>query len=179
MTSAVIIRANLPPGLERLRLTHVSDAGDGVPPHLTLLYPFLPRDGLDTSVGREIASVAARHPAFDYAMTGAGRWPDTLYVAVEPAEPFIRLQADLAASFPAYPIYGTARDFQFTPHITVAEGPAVADAATAGDPAWDALPFPARAESLDVIATAGATWDLVWRVPLGRSDGTAVATIRP
>ena len=43
----------------------------------------------------------------------------------------------------------------------------MADAATADDPAWAALPFPARADLLDVIATAGATWELVWRVPLG------------
>jgi hypothetical protein len=53
------------------------------------------------------------------------------------------------------------------------------DAATEGDPAWAALPLPARAEWLDVIASDGAKWDLVWRIPLGRSDRPAVATIRP
>jgi hypothetical protein len=37
----------------------------------------------------------------------------------------------------------------------------------------------ARVGWLDVIATDGAKWDLVWRVPLGRSPGTAAATIPP
>ena len=179
MTSAIIVRADLPPGLEHLRQTHVSDAADGVPAHVTLLYPFVRWDELDPPTCRKIASVAARHAPFDYTMTGAARWPDTIYVAVEPAEPFIRLQADLATTFPDYPIYGEGRDFEFTPHITVAEGQAVDDDETVADPAWAALPLPARAAWLDVIATDGAKWDLVWRVPLGPSDGTAIATIRP
>lgn len=179
MTSAVIIRAHLPPGLEHLRQTHVPDAGGGVPAHVTLLYPFVRWEELDPSIGRRIESVAAEHAPFDYTLTGPARWPDTIYVAVEPVDPFVRLQADLAAMFPDYPIYGAASDFGFTPHITVAEGRAVNDPATMRDQGWSALPLTARAAWLDVIATDGGTWDLVWRVPLGRSDGTAIATIRP
>ncbi len=150
-----------------------------MPAHVTLLYPFVDWEELDPSVGRRIASVAARHAAFDYTMTGPQRWPDTIYVAVEPADPFVRLQADLAATFPDYPIYGEAGDFEFTPHITVAEGPSVDDPETVGDAGWAALPVVARAAWLDVIATDGRGWDLIWRVRLGRSDRTAIATIRP
>jgi 2'-5' RNA ligase len=150
-----------------------------VPAHVTLLYPFVGWQELDPSIGRKIASVAARHAAFDYTMTGPERWPDTVYVAVEPVEPFIRLQADLAASFPEYPIYGEGSAFEFSPHITVAEGRSVDDAMTMHEAAWAALPLSARAEWLEVIATNGAKWDLVLRVPLGRSDRTAIATIRP
>jgi 2'-5' RNA ligase len=100
-------------------------------------------------------------------MTGPARWPDTIYVAVEPIEPFVRLQADLAAAFPDYPIYGEGSDFEFTPHITVAEGQAVEQEDSLRCEAWAALPMPARAAWLDVIATDGARWDLVWRMPLG------------
>jgi len=150
-----------------------------VPAHVTLLYPFVGWEELDPPIGRKIASVAARHAAFDYTMTGPERWPDTVYVAVEPIEPFVRLQADLAATFPEYPIYGEESDFEFSPHITVAEGRAIDDPNTMRDAAWAALPLGARAAWLDVIATDGGTWDLVWRVPLGRSDRTAIATIRP
>lgn len=150
-----------------------------MPAHVTLLYPFVPWDELDPSIGRKIASVAARHTAFDYTMTGPERWPDTIYVAVEPVEPFVRLQADLAATFPEYPVYGQGSDFEFSPHITVAEGRAVDDELTMHDAAWAALPLVARAAWLDVVATDGGKWDRIWRVPLGRSDRTAVATIRP
>jgi 2'-5' RNA ligase len=134
---------------------------------VTLLYPFVGPAGLDASIRRKIASVAARHPPFDFTMTGPARWPDTIYVAVEPIEPFVRLQADFAAAFPEYPIYGEGSGFEFTPHITVADGQAVKGEDSMRSVAWAALPMPARAAWLDVIATDGAKWDLVWRMPLG------------
>jgi 2'-5' RNA ligase len=134
---------------------------------VTLLYPFVGRDGLDASIRRKIEAVAARHPPFDFAMTGPARWPDTIYVAVEPIEPFVRLQEDLAAAFPEYPIYGQGWDFEFTPHITVAEGHPVDHEHTMRTEAWAALPMPARAAWLEVIASDGAQWDLVWQTPLG------------
>ena len=143
------------------------DAADGVPAHVTLLYPFVGRNGLDASIRRKIASVAVRHAPFDYTMTGPERWPDTIYAAVEPAEPFVHLQADLAAAFPEYPIYGEGSDFKFTPHITVADGQAAERDDSQHDPGWAALPMLGRAAWLDVIATDGTKWDLVWRVPLG------------
>ena len=134
---------------------------------MTLLYPFVGRDWLDASIRRKIASVAARHAPFDFTMTGPARWPDTIYVAVEPIEPFVRLQGDLAAAFPEYPIYGEGSGFEFTPHITVADGRAVEREDSMRSEAWAALPLPARAAGLDVIATDGEKWDLVWRIPLG------------
>ena len=106
--------------VSNLRQMSVPDAVDGVPAHVTLLYPFVGRDGLDALIRGKIESVAARHAPFDFTMTGPAQWPDTIYVAVEPIEPFVRLQADLAAAFPDYPIYGEGSDFEFTPHITVA-----------------------------------------------------------
>ena len=179
MTSAIIIRAHLPTRLENLRRTAVPDAADGVPAHVTLMYPFVAWDELDPSIGRKIVSVAARHAAFDYTLTGPGRWPATIYVAVEPVEPFVRLQADFAAAFSEYPIYGEGSDFQFTPHITVAEGRAVDQADHIRGDAWAALPLRARAAWLDVIACDGGPWDLIWRVPLRGSDRSTAATIRP
>jgi 2'-5' RNA ligase len=151
----------------------VAAAAQGVPAHVTLLYPFVlypfvGRSELDASIRRKIASVAARHAPFDYKLTGPERWPDTIYVAVEPIEPFVRLQADLAGAFPDYPIYGEGNDLEYTPHITVAEGRAVEREPTVRNAAWSALPMTARAAWIDVIATSGAKWDLVWRMPLGR-----------
>jgi 2'-5' RNA ligase len=134
---------------------------------VTLLYPFVGPAGLDELIRRKIASVTARHPPFDFTLTGPARWPDTIYVAVEPIEPFVRLQGDLAAAFPEYPIYGEGRDFDFTPHITVADGRAAEREDIMRSEAWAALPMPSRAVGLDVIATDGVKWDLVWRMPLG------------
>jgi 2'-5' RNA ligase len=164
--SAVIIRTRLPAGLERLRQRSVMDAQDGVPAHLTLLYPFIEPAGLDAGVRRTIVAVAGRHAPIDFHLAGPARWPDTIYVAVTPADPFVALQADLAATFPAYPIYGKPADFAFVPHVTVAEGLTVDDPATLADPGWATLPQPARAAALEVIADDGGGSRLVWRIRL-------------
>ncbi|MDQ3127053.1 MAG: 2'-5' RNA ligase family protein [Chloroflexota bacterium] len=168
MSSAVIIRAHLPGGLERLRRRSVPNAADGVPAHLTMLYPFVAWDQLSTDVRRDLAAVAERHAAFSYRMTGPHRWPDAIYAGIELVEPFVRLQANLAAAFPALPIYGSGWGLTFVPHVTVAEGAAVADARTIADPAWAALPLDGFASRLEVIATDGVRWKTVWRLPLGR-----------
>jgi 2'-5' RNA ligase len=170
MPSAIIVRTHLPTGLERLRRRSVADAGNGVPTHLTLLYPFLEPGDLDAEVRRSIASVAARHGAFDYRLDRPERWPGTMYAAVEPVAPFVALQAALAAAFPAYPIYGAAAGFAFVPHVTVAEGSKADDPATLADPGWAALPYPARAEALDVIADDGTGSRLVWRLRFGSGE---------
>jgi 2'-5' RNA ligase len=166
--SAVIIRARLPAGLERRRRRSIADAADGVPAHLTLLYPFVDPAELDDAIRGRIAAVAANHEPFDYRLVGEARWPDTVYVAVAPADPFVTLQADLGAAFPDYPIYGEPAGFAFVPHVTIAEGPSTEDPATAADPAWAMLPRPGRATALEVIASDGHRWRLVWRLRLGR-----------
>jgi 2'-5' RNA ligase len=166
--SAVIIRARLPAGLERRRRRSVPDAVEGLPAHLTMLYPFVDPDGLDRAVRRRIAAVAADHDPFAYQLVERARWPDVIYVAIAPVDPFVALQADLGAAFPDYPIYGEPAGFAFVPHVTIAEGPSIDDPATAADPAWAALPRRARATALEIITSDGHQWRLVWRLRLGR-----------
>ena len=167
--SAVIVRASLPAALERLRRASVGDAADGVPAHLTMLYPFVAPARLDAEVRVRLAGVAGRHLPFDYRLSGPATWPDTVYVRVDPEEPFVRLQADLAAAFPAFPIYGRdAASFAFVPHVTVAEGAAVADPATLTHDGWRSLPIRATASRLEVIARpSSGPWQTVWRIRLG------------
>jgi 2'-5' RNA ligase len=166
--SAVIVRASLPAGLERLRRASVADAGDGVPAHLTLLYPFVHPGELRLGLRRTLAGIARRHEPFDYEQVGMATWPDTIYVAVSPTEPFTRLQGALQAAFPDYPIYGREAGSRFVPHVTIAEDSAVHDEAVRSDRAWRALPRRDRATAIELIASdAGGTWRTVWRIPLG------------
>jgi 2'-5' RNA ligase len=140
-----------------------------VPAHLTMLFPFVEPARLDSGVRRLLASVTATLPAFDYRLTGAATWPDTIYVAVDPVEPFVALQRRLGGAFPGFPVYGTDPGFEFVPHITITEGPPIGDPATLDDPAWGALPRSGRATSIEVIARPrDAPWRTIWRLPLGR-----------
>ena len=170
MPSAVVVRAQLPAGLERLRRQRVFSATVGVPAHATLLHPFIEPEDLDRAVRRWLSQVAADHPPFDYRLAGMAEWPDATYVAIDPVEPFVALHRDLQAAFPDWPIYGADADFEFEPHITVADRAGKLEPGVGDSPAWHTLPRPARADALDVIATRpDGRWRLVWRIPLGRS----------
>ncbi len=141
-----------------------------------MLYPFVTPERLTRSVRSDLQRVAVRHEAFPYTQLGLATWPDALYVAVDPVGPFVALQADLAAAFPGFPIYGSDAAFNFVPHITVADGPRVDDAARFEAPAWESLAHPALASALEVIARVGAApWRTVWRIGLG---GHARSTAR-
>lgn len=175
MPSAVIVRAPLPSGLERLRGRHVSSATFGVPAHVTVLHPFIEPDGLIEGVRRRLREIAADHPPFDYRQARLAEWPEAVYVTVEPVEPFVRLHRDLQAAFPDWPIYGAGAGFVFEPHITVADERGKLEPGVRDDRAWRALPRPARAEAIDVIATRpDGRWRLVWRIPLGRSPADRI-----
>ena len=118
--SAIAIRVRLPADLERFRVAHVPNAAFGVPAHVTLIYPFVPAERLDAAVRRRVARALASQPPFSFRLSAVRRWPNTLYLAVDPAAPFEGMVRSLEAAFPEYPPYGGA--FPYVPHLTLAEG---------------------------------------------------------
>ena len=118
--SAIAIRVRLPADLERFRVAHVPNAALGVPAHITLIYPFLPADLLDASVRRRVARALAPHRRFTFRLSGIRRWPNSHYLAVEPVLPFEAIVRSLVEVFPEYLPY--AGEFEYVPHVTIAEG---------------------------------------------------------
>jgi 2'-5' RNA ligase len=109
----------------------------GVPPHVTLLVPAPPdADGAAES----LASFAP----FDVTFARFGRFPGTLWLAPEPAEPFVELTKSLLARFPGHEPYG-GQFAGITPHVTIAQGEELAAAEAALDPL---LPLHSRASSV-------------------------------
>jgi 2'-5' RNA ligase len=169
--SAVIVRTSLPAGLERLRRDYVADWAACVPAHVTLLYPFVAPERLEPKVRSSLARVARRHLPFDYTLNGSARWPDTVYVQVDPEAPFVSLQGDLQAAFAEYPVY-EGRVPEFVPHVTVAEGACVNRTDFDRLPAWSSLPSGRTARAIEVIAMGeNGRWRIVWRIPLGGGVG--------
>jgi 2'-5' RNA ligase len=96
-----------------------------MPPHVTLLYPFIEADRLSPKIVDSIARVVERFDAFECDFVGISRFPAkgaqpaVLYLRPEPEERFREMTAALSVAFPEYPLYGGAH-VDVVPHLTVA-----------------------------------------------------------
>jgi hypothetical protein len=97
-------------------------AAEGVPAHVTILYPFLPEHRIDAGVLRDLARLFAAHPTFDLAFPTVARFPGILYLApaASAAKPLRTLTHAVAAHWPEAPPYG-GRFPDVVPHLTVAQ----------------------------------------------------------
>jgi hypothetical protein len=86
---------------------------DDLPPHVTVLVP-CPSE-LDP-----IAEVLAPFEPFDVSFPRLERFPEILWLAPEPAEPFVAMTEAMVDRFPDYPPYGGIHD-RIIPHLTVGE----------------------------------------------------------
>ena len=166
--SAVVVTVPLPARLRRMRVRYDPTARRGVPPHVTVLYPFVAASALTVGVRTRMAHVAAAHSPFAVTFASAARFPGAVYLAPEPSAPFISLTADLFSRFSAYPPYGgdIAVD-GLIPHLTMAVAEDVEAAAVAHEMA-SALPIHVVVRSLAVIAEDRmGRWSLCWRLRLG------------
>jgi 2'-5' RNA ligase len=94
----------------------------GLKAHLTLLHASLPAAGLDSgTIGRLAAAASAAAP-FSYQVSRIARFPGTLYLVVEPPEPFISLHEKFQAALPP-----GRRERPFVPHISVVRKSAIDD----------------------------------------------------
>jgi hypothetical protein len=104
----------LAPVVDGLReRTSVSKPSHGMPPHVTLLYP----------APAEIESIEvtlARFGPFQVAFERVNRFPGTLRLDPDPAEPFVRMIDALCRRFPDNPPYGGAFS-SVVPHVTIAQ----------------------------------------------------------
>jgi 2'-5' RNA ligase superfamily len=91
----------------------------GVPMHVTLLYPFAPPFLIDEAL---LSDLFGGFEPFDYRLGALRSFDDgTVYLAPEPAEPFVRLTWAVRRRWPEYPPYGgDLRDP--VPHVTVPPG---------------------------------------------------------
>jgi 2'-5' RNA ligase len=139
-------------------------AAPGMPPHVTVLFPFLTPDRVDDGVRDGLSLIAAATAPFTFDLVAVERFPGVLYLAPRPAEPFAALTAAVVARWPGHPPYGGAFD-EVVPHLTVASGaePGGLEAQVAA-----ALPLAARAEEL-VLMSEGAdgTWERLDAFALG------------
>lgn len=106
--------------VERFRVRYDPSAVLGVPAHVTVLYPFKPPREITELVLKKLDALFTKIPRFTTAFVEARRFPETLYLAPSPDDPFRRLTELVAEHFPETPPYGGQfRDI--IPHLTVAQ----------------------------------------------------------
>jgi 2'-5' RNA ligase len=127
MASTAIVIPVLEAGAStgRWRGAYTEDGANGMPPHVTLLYPFVDDGALDDRHVRAVAEIVGARPAFEFTLARFGVFPGgdgapaVLYIAPEPHAPFRELTDALVEAFPEHPPYDGAFS-DVVPHLTVA-----------------------------------------------------------
>lgn len=119
----------------------------GLPPHVTLVYPFVPPAMIDDSVESMLEEIAARFPPFGFRLASVARFPGVLYLRPEPAAPFLDLTEAVVERWPNHRPYGR-RASTVVPHVTVVVGPEPPGVAAALE---QALPVECSVDHLDLV----------------------------
>lgn len=178
--TAFIIRVpEAEPCVGDLRERFDASARLGVPAHITVLYPFMPAEHITGAALRRAQSVFDDVPAFPFVLSRVARFPDVVYLAPEPATPFVALTQALARHFPDYPPFRGEHEVVI-PHLTVAHGNA-AETAIAECELVAAMrthgPIHANCRAISLLENSSGRWKEMHVFALSR-DG-AGSTLDP
>jgi len=144
-------------------------ADTSVPAHVTILYPFLPPGEITAEVIRTLQDLFLKTPGFTISFSKIERFPDTLYLAPEPAEPFQRLTEAIVKQFPNTPPY-SGEFAENIPHLTVAQ---VNDLrrideieANFHEAASNSLPIHSRVNTILLMEKSNLYWKVRAQFPL-------------
>ncbi|MFF0287494.1 2'-5' RNA ligase family protein [Streptomyces sp. NPDC005262] len=153
------------PLVEHWRRRFDSSASAGIPAHVTVLFPFLDIDRIGAAVNDDLRTLIGESNPFTIRFDGCRRFPDVLYLAPTPDQPFRALTETIAARWPEAPPYG-GQFADVIPHLTVVHGqqPHVFDEAEAALAAQ--LPVTAKITSVSLFVSDGKHWQQRAEFPL-------------
>lgn len=159
-------------GEHRVRLD--ASARDGVPAHLTVLYPFLPPALIDDTVLRSLARLFAGFPAFAFTLDRVGWFgDDVVWLGPRDEGPFRALTDRAFSAFPSCPPYG-GQFADVIPHLTIGHMGPLSALRVAADAVLPALPMEAAASEVTLMSgprpgtpgTSPAQWSVMATFPL-------------
>jgi 2'-5' RNA ligase len=95
-------------------------SSEEMPAHITINYPFQPQQPDWGQLTKELADLFSIFPPVRYKITELRKFPDTLYLAIEPDQPFRDMIEAVASRYPESPPYG-GTIIEVVPHLTVTE----------------------------------------------------------
>ena len=160
-------------GQYRARLDQA--ARDGVPAHITVLYPFVAPAGIDKTLLAELGRVFAGHAAFGFTLDTVGWFgEEVLWLGPRDPAPFTALTGLAFTAFPSCPPYG-GRHAEVIPHLTIGHGGGPQALAAAAESVRPRLPIEAAATQVTLMAgprpgipgTPPGQWRTIAAFPLG------------
>jgi 2'-5' RNA ligase len=166
-TAVVVTVPAAEPVVSAFRRAHTDDGADGMPAHVTLVYPFADSLQLGSGMVAELGEELARFPSFTLGFRRLDRFggsPSVLYTVPEPGDVLIRLTDALSSRFGFLPYGGVHRDV--VPHLTIAisDDPALLDAIEAD--VARSLPITGVVDTVQVWEHDPAGWRLLHRIAL-------------
>jgi 2'-5' RNA ligase len=136
-------------GERRARLD--ASARDGVPAHLTVLYPFLPPALIDDAALTSLAALFAAFPAFAFTLDRVGWFGgNVVWLGPRDDEPFRALTALAFEAFPSCAPYGGQHD-EVVPHLTIGHQGGASALRAAAEVVRPSLPIEATATQVTLM----------------------------
>jgi 2'-5' RNA ligase len=141
----------------------------GVPAHITVLFPFAAPDRLDLSSMAILGRLVATAASFEFRLTRTAWFGDTtLWLAPEPAAPFLQLTELLFGAFPAYPPYA-GQFAEVVPHLIIGDRGPRPQLLDAERDVQQHLPIIAAARAVSLLEErSDRRWERTAVFPLGR-----------
>jgi 2'-5' RNA ligase len=137
-----------------------------VPPHVTVLFPFLRRERLDNATLAELATIFTSHDGFELELNRCERFPDgVLYLALANEQPVRALTAAVVARWPEAPPYG-GRYEDSVPHLTVVHQQPTSVFDEVEPIITPRLPVRATVSSVNLVVYDGTAWQRRASFPL-------------
>jgi hypothetical protein len=146
-------------------------AREGMPAHITTLYPFLPPDQINATILGVLRECFARFSPFHFSLIAIDRLAvEVLYLMPDPAEIFRELTRAAWARFPQAPPYG-GKHSTIEPHLTIAHLAEKEGLDRVADDLADAiekkLPIRAAANEVALMDNTSGQWQVRERLLLG------------
>lgn len=141
---------------------------NGIAPHITAVVPFLPQAELSEDRALPaLRDVCLECEPLDVVFAQTERFPRVLYLAPQPAEPFIALTRALMARWPAIePYAGEHR--QIVPHLTVTTSRPTSVFDIVDQALAPMLPLRAHLDAAQLYFFDGGRWRVGASLPFGR-----------
>lgn len=155
------------PAVGRHRRTLDPAAADGIPPHVTVLYPFVPFTDLDEDDHRLLAQIFAGTGPLDLRFGRTAWFGDSvLYLEIGAEDRVRELTQQVVRTFPCHAPYGGDVPLDSViPHLTIGTGADHAALSTAERDVQDSLPFEATVGEVQLWAgpaVGGRTDPVPW-----------------